>query len=71
MGIKQVPELGDTSCTGCLFAQASGTNNTPPIRCTADFGTECGDGNTIYINATPEAAEQYMLLRTKIRLGIG
>jgi len=55
-----VSELDDGECKGCVF----------------DRGVHCPQKSTfncigrIVIRDTPEAAEEYMLLKTKLRLGL-
>ena len=67
-GVKYrlVPEIYN-SCYGCVFTKVINDNAT----CPQDKEIiNCGVDNTICIEDTPEAAKEYMLLKTKIRLGL-
>jgi len=63
-----VPDLaemkGATACTGCIFAKPDYAE-CPPID-----GDDCNGERSICIRPSKKAAKEYMLLKTRIRLGL-
>ena len=64
-----VPDLGypegAAACTGCIFAKPD------YAECPPTDVDDCDGERSICIRPSKKAAKEYMLLKTKIRLGLG